>query len=212
MALFLDSADIDDVRRANRLGFVAGVTTNPALVAKTGREVTKVVQEILEITTGPVFLQVTAEALEARAEQARSAFKLAPERMVVKIPATTENISLAAQLSRERIACAITAVSGPAQAYVSALAGAAYVAIYVNRLSRQMGDGIAVLRNSVAITQNSPTRILAASLKSVDEVIAALLAGASDITIPLALILQLGEHELSQKAIEEFSRNAPISA
>lgn len=212
MALFLDSADIKDVRLASELGFVAGVTTNPSLVAKTGRPAVTVIQDILEITTGPVFFQVTAETVGGRAEQARSAFKSAPERLIVKIPATTENLSLAARLKEEGIACAITAVSSPSQTYLATLAEASYVAIYVNRLTRQMGDGIAVLRDSVAITQRTSTRVLAASLKSVDEVVAAILTGAHDITIPLDLILKLGEHELSQKAIEEFSRNAPISS
>lgn len=211
MALFLDSADIQDVRLALGLGFVAGVTTNPSLVAKTGRPALSIIQEILEITVGPVFFQVTAETVEGRAEQARSVFRSAPERLIIKIPATTENLSLAARLKEDGIACAITAVSSPSQAYLATLVEAAYVAIYVNRLTQQMGDGIAVLRDSLAITQETSTRVLAASLKSVDQVLAAILTGASDITIPLDLILKLGEHELSQKAIEEFSRNAPTS-
>jgi len=205
MALFLDSANVDDVHEAVRLGFVAGVTTNPALMAKTGRPDRDVIRAILQSTGGPVFYQVTAAETSARADQARAMASMAPDRLVIKIPATTENISLAARLHSEGIACAITAVASPAQVYLARLAGAAYAAVYVNRLTRQRGDGIEVLQRCAAMAQAGPIRILAASLKSVDEVIAALLAGAHDLTLPLELILSLGEHELSRRAIEEFS-------
>jgi transaldolase len=205
MALYIDSADINDVRCALGLGFIAGVTTNPALIAKTGRPGLDVLKEILALSNGPVFYQVTAETLEGRADQARVISALAPRRIHVKIPATTENIGLAARLTQDGMMCAVTAVSDPAQAYLAALAGATYVAPYVNRLSRQLGDGIAVLRRCVQAVQGTPTRVLAASLKSVDEVMQAVDAGAHDITIPLDLILKMGDHELSQKAIEEFA-------
>lgn len=205
MALFLDSANIDDVRQALQLGFVAGVTTNPALMAKAGRPAREVIQDILDLTTGPVFYQVTAGEVAARADQARSIARLASNRVVVKIPATTENLALAAHLKTEGISCAITAVASPAQVYLAALAGAFYAAVYVNRLTRQLGDGIRIVRECVAVAGTGPLHILAASLKSVDEVIATLLTGVPDITLPLDLILQLGEHELSRKAIEEFA-------
>jgi transaldolase len=204
MALFLDSANADDVRQAVRLGFVAGVTTNPLLVAASGRAAPDVIQDILALTTGPVFYQVTAAEIDAL-EQARSMALLAPTRMVIKIPATTENIALAARLENEGISCAITAVASPAQVYLASLAGASYAAVYVNRLTRQLGDGVQVLRECVTVARASSIRVLAASLKSVEEVVAALLAGASDITIPLELILKVGEHDLSRKAIEEFA-------
>jgi transaldolase len=208
MALFLDSANIDDVRQTIRLGFVAGVTTNPALMAKTGRPARDVIQDILGLTPGPVFYQVTAGEAAARLEQARSMAALSSTRMVIKITATTENLALAAQLRNEGIACAITAVASPAQVYLASLAGATYAAVYVSRLTRQLGDGIQIVKECVAVARTSPIRVLAASLKSVEEVVAALLAGASDITIPLELILKLGEHEMSRKAIEEFAMYA----
>jgi transaldolase len=205
MALYLDSADMNDVRLAMELGFVAGVTTNPALIVKSGRPGLDVLKDILSLTGGPVFYQVTAETLAGRAEQARAISALAPKRIHVKIPATTENIGLAARLTQYGMMCAVTAVADPAQAYLASLAGATYVAPYVNRLTRHLGDGIDVLHRCVQAVQGSPTRVLAASLKSVDEVMQAVTAGAHDITIPLNLILKMGEHELSQKAIEEFA-------
>lgn len=204
MGLYIDSADINDIRRAMQLGFVMGVTTNPALIAKTGRPGLDVLKEILQLSAGPVFYQVTDDTLEGRAAQAREAAALAPQRLQIKLGAITENIGLCARLTGEGIHCTITAVSAPAQAYLAGQAGAAYVAPYVNRLTRQLGDGVAVLRGCVDVLQGTPTRVIAASLKSSDEVVSAVLAGAHDITIALDLILALGEHELSNKAIADF--------
>jgi transaldolase len=205
MALFIDSADIEDVRRAFELGFVTGVTTNPALIAKTGRPGLEVLNDLLDLTNGPVFYQVTAATPNGRAEQAREASRLSPRRVQVKIGATSENISLAAHLSREGIMCCVTAVASPAQAYLAALSGATYVAPYVNRLTRLQGDGVAVVRQCVEVMKGTSTRLLAASLKSVDEMLEVVMAGAHDITIPLELILKLGDNELSDQAIADFA-------
>jgi len=205
MALFVDSAKADEVRRAVALGFVAGVTTNPSLLAEAGRRGLDVLGDLLGITGGPVFYQVTADTVSGRAEQAYAAARVAPARVVVKIPATTENLALTSRLAADGIACCVTAVSHPAQAYLSGLAGAHYSVPYVNRLTRQAGDGIAVVRGCAAMLKGTSTRLLAASLKSVDEVVAALQAGADDVTLPLSLLLTLGDHPLSQKAIDEFA-------
>jgi transaldolase len=205
MAILVDSADITEVRRALDLGFVAGVTTNPTLIAKVGRPGLDVLDDLLKMTQGPVFYQVTAESLSGREAQAREAASRARDQVVIKIPATTENLALTARLCGEGIRCAVTAVSSPAQAYVAAMAGAEYAIPYVNRLTRQLGDGIAVVRECAAIVQNSPAKILAASLKTPEEVVAAILAGAQDVTLPLDVLLAMGEHELSYKAIADFA-------
>lgn len=210
MAIYLDSANLDDARRALALGFVAGVTTNPNLVAETGRRGRDVLADILALGEGPVFSQVTAPTVEGRAGQAREISRLSPERVIVKIPATTENIGLASMLACEGVRCCITAVSSPAQAYLAAQAGADFVAPYVNRLTRQMGDGLVVVRQIAVLLEGTGTRILAASLKSVDEVTEVLLAGAHDVTMPLDLILALGEHEYSALAIEQFDAHGDI--
>jgi transaldolase len=212
MSLLIDSADVEDIRRALALGFVTGVTTNPALIARTGRPGMDVLKDILRITDGPVFFQVTADTVEHRAEQAWDISRLAPQQIHVKIPATTENIALAAHLSKEGIQCAVTAVSSPGQAYMAGLAGATYIAPYVNRMTRSLGNGVEVVRRCAALLQGTRTRIVAASLKSVDEVIETLLAGAHDVTIPLDLILALGEHELSQQAIRDFAAATAAAA
>jgi transaldolase len=205
VGVYLDSANPDDARRAQALGLVEGVTTNPTLIGQTGRPGLDVLSELVEIFDGHVFYQVTAAAVEQRYDQAWEAHEIRPDKVIVKIPATTENIAMAARLIDAGIECAITAVASPAQAYFAAQAQASFVAPYVSRLTRQFGDGLAVVRDMARLLHGTQTEILAASLKSVDEVTAALLAGAQHVTIPLDLILAMGEHDLSWQAIEEFN-------
>lgn len=204
MAIYLDSANVADARRAQEVGFVRGVTTNPILIARTGRPGLEVLEELVEIVDGHVFYQLTAPTVEGRYDQAWEAHEVRPDKVILKIAATTENFTLAHRLIQNGIECAITAVASPAQAYLASQVEASYVAPYVSRLTRQYGDGIAVVRDIARILQGSKTQILAASLKSVDEIVAATLAGAQCVTLPLDLILALGEHEFSQAAIAEF--------
>jgi transaldolase len=205
MAIYLDSAQLDDVRQARQLGFVAAVTTNPTLIAQTGRPGLDVLRDILEMTAGPVFYQVTGTTVARRREQGWEAHQVAPGRVVVKIPVTTENMPLAAELAAGGVTCALTAVASPAQAYLATQVSARYIAPYVSRLTRDLGDGVAIVRDMARLVAGTPTEILAASLKTVDETVAALLAGAHHVTLPLDLILALGEHELSQQAIAQFN-------
>ncbi len=204
MGVYLDSANPDDARRAQLLGLVEGVTTNPTLIGQTGRPGLEVLSELVEIVDGHVFYQVTADTVEQRYDQAWEAHEIRPDRVIIKIPATTENIAMAARLVDAGIECAVTAVASPAQAYLAAQAHASFVAPYVSRLTQQLGDGLVIVRDMARLLHGTQTEILAASLKSVDDVVAAMLAGAHHVTIPLNLILAMGEHELSRQAIEEF--------
>ncbi len=205
MGVYLDSATPGDARRAQQLGFVEAITTNPTLIARTGRPGLEVLAELVEIFDGHVFYQVTAPTAEGRYDQAWEAHEIRPDKVVVKIPATVENLTMAARLIDSGIECAITAVYSPAQAYLAAQVEATFAIPYVNRITRQLGDGLAVVRDVAQILQGTQTEVLAASLKTVDEVVATLLAGADHVTIPLDLILAMGEHELSRQAIEEFN-------
>lgn len=204
MQLFLDSANLDDARRAMELGFVDGVTTNPSLMAATGRLPFDVLDELLEITPGPVFFQMSDHSVEERQQDAYVAAERARDRVVIKLPSNTDNMTLAHKLAADGLQVCITAVSHPSQAMLAGKVGAAYIAPYVNRLTHQMGDGLRVLSDCVKVLEGTPTQVLAASLKSTDEAVAAILAGAPAITIPLDLILALSEHELTQKAIAQF--------
>ena len=202
MALFLDSADVADARRAMELGFVAGITTNPTLIARTGRPALEVIAELCAISKGPVFYQLTT----GTEGEARRFHALAPSRIVLKIPASLSGLRLVASLSSE-IPCAVTAIFSAAQAYLACQAGARYVIPYVNRLTRLGGDGIALVRRIAAIL-GPDTELLAASLKSPAEVVDALAAGAHHVTVPWKLIEEMAGHRLSALAVEEFARAA----
>lgn len=206
MAIYLNSAFPEDARRAQGLGFVAAVTTNPTLIAETGRPGLEVLDELLETFDGHVFYQVTGSTPDMRLDQAWEAHEMRPDKVVIKVPATTENMGLVERLVDAGIEVCVTAVSSAMQGYIAGQVDAQFVAPYVNRLTRQRGDGLAVVRDLRRILEGTPTQVLAASLKTVDEAEAALLAGAHHITLPLELILALGDHELSQRAIDEFTR------
>ena len=204
MRIFLDSANLDDAHQAWALGFVDGVTTNPSLMAATARPPLEVLEDLLEITSGPVFFQTTAPSAEERKRDAVIASNRDKERVVIKLPSTTENMTLAQKLSDDGLQVCITAVSHPSQAMLAGKVGAAYIAPYVNRLSHQMGDGVKVVRDCVKVLEGTSTQVLAASLKSTDEAVAAVIAGATAITTTLELIMALSEHEFTNEAIAQF--------
>ena len=204
MGIYLDSADPDDVRRVQALGFIEGITTNPALIARTGRPGLEILAELVEIFDGHIFYQLTGDSVEARFDQAWEAHEVHPGKVVIKIPATLENIGMTAGLVDAGIECALTAVVTPAQAYLGAQANASFVIPYVNRLTRQLGDGLAIVREIVSILSGTETQVLAASLKTADEATQALLAGAHHVTVPRDVLEAMGEHALSQQAITGF--------
>jgi transaldolase len=203
MSLYLDSADPDEARLAQKLGFVAGVTTNPKLIAQTGRAPIEVLAELVEIVEGNVFYQLTGRTAEERLDEAWDAYGIRPDRVVLKLPTTIENLALVAELSHD-IECAMTAIFSPAQAYLAVEAGARFVIPYVNRSTRLLGDGPALVRAMREALANTGVEILAASIKSPEEALEALQAGAHHLTMPLDVIRAMGEHALSRQAIAEF--------
>jgi transaldolase len=207
MGLFVDSAKIEDVRQAVELGFLAGVTTNPTIMAKAKGESKDIIRQICAISPGPVFYQVTAKTVAEREREGREFFGISPEKVVLKIPATSENMALIAKLSRD-IPCAATAVYSGHQTLVACEAGARYVIPYVNRATRLLGDGCKLVAEMAAVVKatGKPAEILAASIKSADEATQAVLAGANHLTLPMDILLSLGNHPLSDAAIEEFGR------
>jgi transaldolase len=204
MSLYLDSADLNDARQAQALGFVAGVTTNPALIARTGRQPLDTLAGLVEIFEGPVFYQLTGATLQDRLEEAWEAYNIRPDRVVLKVPTTAENLSLVAKLSPD-IPCAMTAIFSAAQVYLAAQAGARYVIPYVNRSTRLLGDGPGLVRAMRTVLEGTGAEILAASVKSPEEAVEALCAGAHHLTLPLDIIMAMGEHALSHQAIAEFA-------
>jgi transaldolase len=208
MALFLDSAMAEDARRVAELGFVWGATTNPALMARTGREPAEVIAEFCDLLPGTVFYQLTAPTLAEREAEALRMVDINPVKVGIKIPCTTENLGLLAGLTDEGITCAVTAIFSAYQAYLACEAGAHYILPYVNRSTRLQGDGPGLVREMLAIIAATDTgaELLAASIKTPAEVVETVLAGAHHLTLPLDLILALGEHPLSGQAIADFDR------
>ncbi len=208
--LLLDSASIVEVRRASELGLIGGVTTNPALLARVGDPPEAVIARLADALPGStVFHQLNAATLdERRAEAERvAAIKIGhPARRVgFKIPASLENFGLAAEL-KVRHSVGITAIFSPAQVALACQVGAQFVLPYVDRSTRLLGDGLALVRSMRAVIDSlgASTQIIAASIKSPAQASAALVAGAHHLTLPWSVIERMAEHELSAAAIGEF--------
>jgi len=208
MGLYLDSAKVDEARRAFALGYVSGVTTNPSLMAEVAANPDEVIQELCEISSGPVFYQLTGRTVAEREREGIEVAAINPKKVVLKIPCTSENMSLAVRLVRDKFTCAATAVYSAHQALVACEAGCKYVIPYVNRATRLLGDGSALVTEIAQVIGllEKPVRIVAASIKSSSEAAQAILAGADDLTLPLDGLLGLARHPLTEEAIEEFSR------
>jgi transaldolase len=206
MTLYLDSALVDEARRAFSTGLVSGITTNPTLMAKTNRPASEVIPELCDLSTGIVFHQLTGVDLTRRKSEAIQMASIRPARVGLKIPCTYENLSLAAELVGLGYTVGITAIFSTAQVYLACQAGAQFILPYVNRGTRLLGDGISLVHEMRAVidAESSNTQIIAASIKTPDEAISTLLAGAHHLTLPIHLIETMGDHPLSDKAIEEF--------
>lgn len=206
MALFLDSAMVDEARRAWDMGLVVGVTTNPALVAKAGRPALDIVRDMARIGEWDVFHQLTGRTAEALLEEARRAADVAPGQIVLKIMVSLPNLELVARYDDFR--WAVTGVGSAAQGLLALEAGADYVIPYVNRITRAGGDGIGVVAEIAVLAEavDGAGDILAASLKSPQEVADVLIAGADHVTVPWALLEEMARHPVTDAADEDFRR------
>lgn len=207
---YLDSAHPDDARQASELGFVAGVTTNPSLMAEAGSEPLTVLAEVLAAFAGPVFYQPSSSKVDAAEDQARRAFALSPGQVTIKLPARGDFAGLAARLSAAEVPCAMTAVYSPAQALVARAAGCRWVIPYVDRARRLMPEVDSVVADLASALGGDPggPRILAASVKTAEQAVRVLADGATAASLPLAVLRELCEHELSVAAIREFDEAA----
>ena len=206
MALYLDSALPSDAEIARDLGWVTGITTNPTLLAKSDLPPETTLKQLASIIDGEVFYQLTSPDLTGMLAEARMAHSILGEQTVLKIPATSIGFKALARLADE-IPCSITAIFHPAQALVARTANAKYAIAYVNRTTRLLGDGIGLVREMAEVLEGSQTRILAASIKSPQEAVATLNAGAQVLTLPLEVLQALPVHSLSEKTILDFAQN-----
>jgi len=211
MAIFVDTASADDLETASRLGFVAGFTTNPILMAReTDRPLGHFERLLATSAAGPAFYQPTGDDAVALSDEARAAVRFAPDRVVVKCPATPAGVEAAAALTDDGVRCALTAVYSPAQALVAHEIGCSWAIPYVDRAARQSTGGFAVVDAiaSILARLESGTRLLAASLKNADQTAGAVLHGAGDVTAPLDVLRRLPSHPLSEAAEREFTAAA----
>lgn len=204
MAIFLDSASVEDAKQAARLGFVHGATTNPILLAKAGASAPEtLIRELSDLFQGPVFYQLISEDAESMVTEARKFLQLAPN-VGIKILCTHEGCRAAAEISKIGTV-GITGVYTPSQAYVARETGADYVIPYFSRISHYIGNAVPVMEEIAALLRDSPIEILAASIKSPTEAVAAILAGASHVSAPLAVIYQMIENDLTEIARKDFN-------
>ena len=206
MAIYLDSALINEALAVQKLGWVKGITTNPTLLAKSDLSPEATLKQLAEISPGVLYYQLMASDFNKMLVEGKKAFEIIGEKTVLKIPATSVGFQAVAYLSGE-INCAVTAIYSAAQAAVAREAGAQYAIAYVNRATRLLGDGLALVREMSAVLQGSDTEILAASLKSPEEAAAALQAGANHLTLPLSLLQEMTTHEFSEQTVEDFANN-----
>ncbi len=203
MALYLDSAIIAEAKEVRQWGWVNGVTTNPALLAKSSLSPQETLTQLQAIFTGEIYYQLTALDFDGMVNEAKTAFELIGSQTVLKIPATELGFQVVAHLSSE-IACSVTGIYSAAQAAVAQQAGAKYAIAYVNRATRFLGDGMALVQEMADVLAGSETKILAASIKSPEEAVATLQAGAYHLTLPFGILKAMTTHELSEKTVEEF--------
>jgi len=206
MALYLDSAIASEAEIAKRMGWVKGITTNPTLLAQCDTPPESTLKKLVTLTNGPLYYQLTASDFDGMVQEGKKAFDIIGEQTILKIPATPAGFEVVACLSPQ-ITCSVTAIYSASQAVVAKEAGAKIVIAYVNRATRLLGDGIALVRDMASVVAGSDTEILAASIKSPQEAASSLQAGAHHLTLPLAMLRAMATHELSEKTVEEFASN-----
>lgn len=205
MRLFLDTANIDEIKEACSWGVISGVTTNPTLVAREGRDFQEVVAEICRIVDGPVSAEAVSREAEAIVAEARGLAAIHPH-VVVKIPVTAEGLKAVRQLKAEGIKTNVTLVFSANQALLAALAGATYVSPFVGRLDDISHSGMEVVADTVLIfaQYGLDTEVIAASIRHPLHVLEAAKAGADIVTLPYSVLQQCLKHPLTDSGIERF--------
>jgi len=205
MQLFLDTTDINVLRDLAATGLVDGVTTNPTLIAKSGRPMLQVIAEICEAVEGPVSAEVAAMDTAGMLDEGRRLASIAPN-VVVKAPLTRDGLIATREFAREGIAVNVTLCFSAAQALLAAKAGAAYISPFIGRLDDHGGSGMELITEIRTIYDNYDydTEILAASIRTPAHVKEAALAGADCATIPPAVFQELFKHPLTEKGLEQF--------
>jgi transaldolase len=205
MQIFIDTADIEEIKQAQAMGVLDGVTTNPSLVAKTGKEFEPCIKEILEVVPGPVSVEVVSTDFEGMMKEAGT-YSAWGDNVVIKVPIIKEGLKAIKALSDEGVKVNVTLCFSPMQALLAAKAGAAYISPFVGRLDDVSSDGMELIRQIVEIYANYAydTEVLVASVRNPLHVVQSALIGADVATIPLKVIDQLLKHPLTDKGLAGF--------
>lgn len=209
MRIFLDTANIDEIRQAARLGVISGITTNPSLVAKEKRaDMKAVIQEISTIVDGPISAEVLSLEPKAMIEEAREVSSWSPN-VVVKIPMSASGLETISILSKEKIKTNLTLCFSLNQALLGAIVGATYVSPFVGRLDDISHDGMQLVAEIVEVFDHYklPTHVCAASIRHPLHVVAAAKAGAHIATIPYSVLMQMIKHPLTDIGISRFTED-----
>ena len=209
MQIFIDSADIDEIRDAQAMGVVDGVTTNPSLVAKTGRPFKDVLVDICEVVDGPISAEVVSTDYEGILREAHDLAKI-HENIVVKVPLIAEGLKAVRTLTEEGIRTNVTLCFSPTQGLLAAKAGATYISPFLGRIDDISGNGMELVEQLVTIYRNYglTTKVLAASIRHPLHVVEASLIGAHVATLPHKVIHQLVKHPLTDRGLERFLADA----
>jgi len=207
MQIFLDTANIEEIKKAARLGIISGVTTNPSLLSKEATsDYETVTRKICSIVSGPVSVEVLAEDADSMIEEARAKAAWSPN-VNIKIPITADGLQATSALSKENIKVNMTLCFSANQALLGALAGATYVSIFVGRLDDAGHDGMQVVQDTVAILENYPeldAQVIAASIRHTMHCTQAALIGADILTVPYKVLMQMMQHPMTNVGIKRF--------
>lgn len=205
MRIFIDSANIEEIREINAMGFPEGVTTNPTLVAKEGRDYHQVIKEICELVEGPVSAEVISLEYQGMMNEARQLSAIHPN-VVIKVPITETGLRVISSLAKDGIKTNATLIFSSNQAILAARAGAAYVSPFIGRIDDISYDGVALLTDLIEILDQYllDTEVIAASIRHPLHVTAAARAGSHIATVPFTVLKQIIKHPLTDAGIEKF--------
>lgn len=205
MKFFLDTAIVDEIREVNDWGILAGVTTNPSLIAKSGRVFEEVLQEIIEIVDGPISAEVISREASGMIEEGERLAKLSPK-ITIKVPITMEGLKAVSYFAKKGIPTNVTLIFSANQALMAARAGATYVSPFLGRLDDISHNGVQLVKEiaNIYALHDIQTEIIAASVRHPAHIIQAAQAGAHIATIPFTVMKQLLQHPLTDAGIEKF--------
>lgn len=207
MEFFLDTADVDEIKEIAQWGILDGVTTNPSLIKKSGRDFKTVVSEIANICPGPISAEVTSMDTEGMVKEALTLKSELPENVIIKVPCTPEGLAATKQLSERGISTNVTLIFSASQALLAAKAGATYVSPFIGRIDDTGADGLQLIAEIMTTWEQYPyikTKVLAASIRHPTHVLSCMQLGAHTATMPTKIFRQLISNPLTDKGIKAF--------